>query len=262
MNGNTAFYDAFAPYYCGYYGSVDASEAVRQWVGRLEAEGLLPPFARRCRSPLSLLDLGCGPGWHVRPWQEMGFEVCGLDQSPAMLRIAATALAGADAVKLFCADVCELDSLDALEGAFDLIASHFNFVNLFPPEQLPTVFAGVRKMLAPGGLWATDLTLWTPGQIELASQPKQFGPDCLLLDESRYLQQASIKRHWRLAGVEYVEQYWRHECEAIASQAGKSGLEFLGSFPGMTASPDDALADGVCHKLLVLRRGRGWLAGA
>ena len=49
---------------------------------------LMDPFISKLRSGDSVLDIGCGPGLHVRELTKKGVDVCGIDYSPAMIKIA------------------------------------------------------------------------------------------------------------------------------------------------------------------------------
>src|SRR2546427_8058403 len=73
-------YGRFARYYdiiyhnlVNYEGDVDFIEAV---------------FRRYRVNPRTILDLGCGTGSHDIPLARRGYQVTGLDQSPAMLSLA------------------------------------------------------------------------------------------------------------------------------------------------------------------------------
>src|SRR3712207_6178019 len=55
-----------------------------------EVDFLIDLFGRhRGRSPASVVDLGCGPGYHARAFARRGgLAVCGLDWCPEMIRFA------------------------------------------------------------------------------------------------------------------------------------------------------------------------------
>ncbi|MGH8549177.1 MAG: methyltransferase domain-containing protein [Methylococcales bacterium] len=91
-NPNPSCYELLAPFYADIYGEIDADETVRQW-WRLLADAKLvtiPPQA------LSLVDIGCGPGWQIRAWRELGCTVAGIDSSPTLLASARALLADRD----------------------------------------------------------------------------------------------------------------------------------------------------------------------
>ena len=98
-----------------------------------------------------LLDVGCGTGKSFEPWQARGWSVVACDASPAMLAHAA-AKAGPRTETLV-ADARDLPAL----GAFDLVAMTDDVVNYLAPSEHAAAFAGVRRNLAPDGLFVFDL---------------------------------------------------------------------------------------------------------
>lgn len=200
MSENSDFYEVFARRYVEYYGHVDPVAAVAQWRELLNKQDLewLP-----CNNP-RLLDVGCGPGWHLRAWENEGFRVSGLDLSPSMLRIAAANANtgnGTD-IPLYCADILDKESLGPLRGSFDQVVCHFNFLNLFGPEELPSVLAGIRSVLTSSGRCLADVYL-----PSVQAAPGGF-----------------VTRRWELTGTEFTERYWLHEPELLKSACAVSDL--------------------------------------
>lgn len=154
-NPNPQCYELLAPFYADIYGEIDADETVRQWWQLLTTVTNLisaPP------QTLRLLDVGCGPGWQMQAWQEIGFNVTGLDASPTMLTLARALFERKNKqANLFLADITDPDSISALPP-FDLAVSHFNFLNLFPPRQREILFRSVARLVRPGGFWITDFS--------------------------------------------------------------------------------------------------------
>lgn len=69
--------------YAGYYDII-----FKRDVGP-EADILIDLFRRhRGRAPASVVDLGCGPGYHARAFARRGVAACGLDWCPEMVRFA------------------------------------------------------------------------------------------------------------------------------------------------------------------------------
>src|ERR1700678_3415047 len=85
QQSNLSFYDQFAEAYQSVYAQVDEKAAVERWIDLLESLELVPTLATRSQSPLALIDVGCGPGWHLAAWSRQGFRTTGLEGSPAML---------------------------------------------------------------------------------------------------------------------------------------------------------------------------------
>lgn len=112
-------------------------------------------FAQRAGGPL--LELGCGTGRLLVPLAQAGFEVTGVDISPAMLQIAQRKLqvhGVADRVTLVQADVRTLDLPQRFRMAFMAINSFMHLTSL--QDQLQALQAW-RKLLLPGALLIIDV---------------------------------------------------------------------------------------------------------
>lgn len=130
--------DAFARYY-----DVDAG---------LETEDL--PFylaiARRTGGPV--LEVGCGTGRVLVPLARAGFDVVGVDVSPAMLALAAQRVAAAgpqSKVSLVRADARRLDLVERFNLAFVALNSLMHFVGDGDPED---ALSAIHRHLRPTGL--------------------------------------------------------------------------------------------------------------
>jgi len=225
MNDNISFYEAFARYYVEYYGHMDANEVVHQWVIRLKGLGLVAdPISA---SSLRLLDLGCGPGWHLRTWQNAGFEVSGMDVSPSMLKLASVqsnAGVGTD-ILLYCADIRDTSSLQSLRGSFDVVVCHFNFLNLFEVLELPLVFAGIRRMLSKGGTCMVDVTFpdERTGAYKEGQEIEEMSAS--QLKRSVSLEGRRIDQQWVMDGRIFHESYWLHTQAELETCARGEGHE-------------------------------------
>lgn len=117
------------------------------WTEMLER--LLRPHGLADRG--RLLDIGCGTGKSFLPWEARGWSVVACDASPAML---AHAAAKADPrTETLVADARDLPRL----GAFDLVAMADDVVNYLAPSEHAAAFAGVKRNLAPDGLFVFDV---------------------------------------------------------------------------------------------------------
>jgi SAM-dependent methyltransferase len=135
--------DAFARYY-----DVDAG---------LETEDI--PFylamARRTGGPV--LEVACGTGRVLLPLARAGFDVVGLDISPAMLAIAREKVASAGLqrkVRLVLGDARDFDLGQRFRFAFVALNS---FMHLVDDEDQVRALRAIRRHLAPDGLLAIDL---------------------------------------------------------------------------------------------------------
>lgn len=157
MNSQAEFYEWFAPAYEALYKVIDAEETVRQWNGLLQTVRSVGPHNSRPR----LLDVGCGPGWHLPHWHRRGFTVAGLDISTAMLEYAKTEwlrVEGGDAPPLYCADLLNLDGPILAAPPFDVLVLHSNLMHLFSPEMSPSLFGALGRLVGPGALMMADFT--------------------------------------------------------------------------------------------------------
>lgn len=105
-----------------------------------ELQKLLPDFRGK-----SVLDLGCGYGWHCKYASEQGAaQVLGVDLSHKMLEIAKARNAGEN-IEYRCGNIEELDFPD---GSFDVILSSlvFHYVRDFP-----ALVQSINRWLKPNG---------------------------------------------------------------------------------------------------------------
>ena len=215
---NIDFYQAFAAHYARLYDAVDADEVVRQWLMLLDEElHLVPDAEARAVTRPRLLDLGCGPGWHLVAWHRAGFEVVGVDASEAMLDLAATTLRSESVnAKATLADVRALPAL----GEFDLVVAHLNLIHLLPPEDLRPFFASAAAQLRASGVIVVD---WKP-QRDLAVIKEHLGEWLRTLHEDQGL----LYAEWASAHGALTEYIWPHEPGDVERSARDAGLRLLG----------------------------------
>lgn len=112
-------------------------------------------FSQRCGSPV--LELGCGTGRVALHLVRAGFDVTGVDNSPAMLAIAREKLARAglaERVRLLEADLGDF----ALGQRFGLATLAINtFMHFFTIDDQVRVLTAARRHLRSGGLLIIDL---------------------------------------------------------------------------------------------------------
>jgi len=124
------------------------------------APGLLRAFKRNGITGGLVIDLGCGSGRWARELNEAGYEVLGVDQSSAFIRLARTIAPHARFVNasLFrvslpaCVAVTSIG--ECLSYAFDPEAGK---------KELLGLFERVNRALAPGGIFIFDVA--TPERI-------------------------------------------------------------------------------------------------
>jgi len=100
----------------------------------------------------TLLDLGCGTGRHASLLAASGYDVVGVDRSPAMLT-EARSRASAGRTEYFEGDLCSV----RLGREFDVVVSLFHVMSYQTTNaELAAALATVRAHLAPGGLFIFD----------------------------------------------------------------------------------------------------------
>ncbi|WP_037913292.1 class I SAM-dependent DNA methyltransferase [Actinacidiphila yeochonensis] len=99
----------------------------------------------------TVLELACGTGLMLRELADLGYEVTGLDRSPAMLERARARL-GAE-VPLVCAALPEVP----VERCFDAVISAGESLNYLTGAELATTFQAVAAVLRPGGSFVFDV---------------------------------------------------------------------------------------------------------
>lgn len=91
-------------------------------------------------------DLGCGPGHVTAYLAELGMDAFGMDLSPGMVEFAKSEYPD---LKFDVGSLLDLPLADnALVGAL----AYYSLVHT-PAEDLPTAFAEIHRVLAPGGLF-------------------------------------------------------------------------------------------------------------
>ncbi|MDT0346433.1 class I SAM-dependent methyltransferase [Streptomyces litchfieldiae] len=117
---------------------------------RLVDEALLLEFARNAR----VLDLCCGPGLFLVPLARRGYRVTGVDLSPAMLKRAERAAAGAGVdARLVTTDMLTF----AEPRSFDVVLNVFTFGYFEDPEDNARVLRNAYASLVPGGRLLIDV---------------------------------------------------------------------------------------------------------
>jgi SAM-dependent methyltransferase len=257
MTDNLSFYDEFAAEYSSYYQDLGPVRAVEAYCSALIAANAMPDVLGQ------LLDLGCGPGAHLGVWSNNGFEVCGLDSSPSMLSMARknADAGGLEGITLYCADVRQSPSLTILNGSFQMIAAHFNFLNLFSHSELRMVLNNIVGLLQPGGIFITDTTVWTTHDESRATEfaKEDFVSGDWRLVETRWdCMQHSVQRDWSRKGEGVTETMFAHQVSELSNQAAAIGLKLLAvtdfelNFAGELTPAGQRLD----HRLFIFRGGK------
>lgn len=94
----------------------------------------------------AILDVGCGMGKYTIPLAERGYNVTGLELSPALLDTLNEKAAGRAEIATHQGDI--LDPDPALWGQFDRIIGFFVLHHLI---DIPAAYVSLAKLLKPGG---------------------------------------------------------------------------------------------------------------
>jgi len=176
-----------------------------------------------------VVDLGCGSGIWAAELIRAGYEVVGVDQSEAMIRLARKKVPQAKFVRASFLDI-PLPSCDAVTSLGECLCYLFDEKN--GPKALTKLFARVYDALRPGGLFVFDIA--QPGQIPFAHRVRKFtGPDWAVLnevDEDR--EKMILTRHltvFRRAGYHHyrrseethrLQLYWGADLARILRRIG------------------------------------------
>lgn len=130
--------------------------ALRRDVGR-EIDFIVDVFHQHAGRPLeSVLEIGCGPGYHARALAKRGMEVAALDVSEAMITLAKEHATGDDVrVEWMEADMRTF----VLDEPVDMAVCLFDGIDaLLTDRDLEDHFEAVAAALKEGGLYLVDCT--------------------------------------------------------------------------------------------------------
>lgn len=225
-------------------------------------------YAERVGSPI--LELGCGTGRLLDPLAEAGYDVTGLDSSPAMLDRARARLndAGLDSVCLVEGDMRDLTRFPQHQFRLVIVAIN-SFMHLLSHDDQLTALQSIARVLDDDGIVIIDLFHPTPGMLSrlddrLSLQGPWYLPDGSRVDRwSRYQLHPAEQvvettflydvtdRNGRVsrANVSFPTRYLhRFELESLLVEAG---LELEGIYGSYEL---DSLDDGSDIMLVVAHR--------
>mgnify|MGYP005839677191 CR=1 FL=1 len=228
-------------------------------------------FARRCESPI--LELGCGTGRVLVPIAQAGYEITGLDNSPAMLARARQRLSTQDSQVQRRAHLIQADARDfAIAQRYTMSFIALNgFMHFLTLEDQLRALRNVHKHLLPGGLFILDLPHISPSSLVSSDErvtiyDEYRDPDTGLfvhkwvtasVDQARQLQRmrflydqiqpdGAVKRTIVTFTLRY---FFRYEVELLLDKAGFEIEELYGSYE--LDSYEDP-----CERMLFVARAR------
>jgi SAM-dependent methyltransferase len=123
----------------------------------LEAEALVSLLARHVRLPgARFVDLGCGPGRHLRALEKAGARPVGLDASAALLAEAARTWRRFGSAAHPALVRADMRALPFSDGLFDGATSLFTSVGYSTEEDDRRTIAEARRVVRPGGFFVLD----------------------------------------------------------------------------------------------------------
>ena len=96
-----------------------------------------------------VLDIGVGGGRTTPALAALAASYTGIDYSAAMVASCVAGFAGKEGIRFLQDDARKLAKFQ--DGSFDAAVFSFNGIDCVAMEDRPTVFAAVRRVLAPGG---------------------------------------------------------------------------------------------------------------
>ncbi len=118
--------------------------------------GLLQQFLGRPAAQTRVVDLACGTGRHVMELAALGHRMTGSDISSQMVSLAKAAAAKRGLPIPF--HVQSFQTCGSIGGEYDAALAMFASLGyLSAPEDLGRTLAGVRALLAPGGVFVFDV---------------------------------------------------------------------------------------------------------
>ena len=122
-----------------------------EWEGRLARESPFFESIFQQTSAGSVLDVGCGTGWHAIHFARLGLQVTAVDPSGEMLRLAEANGASGAGVRLVQAGLGQL--AERTRGEFGVVTCLGNTLpHLLTPDSLLAGLRDARDVLRPGGV--------------------------------------------------------------------------------------------------------------
>ena len=188
----------------------------------------------------SLVELACGTGNATLQFQALGYAVCGVDGSAAMVRTAVEkARSGRGGVEFSQGDLRSLAGL----GPFDAAVCLYDSFNYLRSEgDVGRGLASAYGLLRPGGLFVFDVcTRRNSLRYFLDARDQEEGPGFTYRRHSYYQRRDSLQYnrfHIRFAGRpgEFEELHTQriYTTEELMACIEASPFEFLGLFDGFT----------------------------
>jgi SAM-dependent methyltransferase len=172
----------------------EAQQSVHAPDRELRFELMLDYVEQLAGPPARVLDLACGPGSITRRVLARfpSAKVVAVDIDPLLLELARDAFAGDERVEVVRRQLADADWTDGLAGGFDAVLTA-TAMHWFPAPALAGVYAGVAKLLRPGGVFANA------DHVPIAEPVLRAAADAL---HQKYLRETFAR------GVENCDQWY------------------------------------------------------
>jgi SAM-dependent methyltransferase len=219
-----------------------------------EAEEAVALIARSCHvaAGAPVLDLACGAGRHVEHLREHGYRAFGLDLSLDLLRVAR-----GDGLPVVRGDMRVLPFRD---GCLAMVTSFFTSFGYLPEEAEDVrVLAEIRRVLAPGGLFAVDFLnadrvrarLRDRDEVEIGR--RRVVQTRELVEEGRVVQKRiEIYDHGRRAPRVFFERVRLYAPEELLAMMDASGIAPFAAFGDYSGGPVTTS----CPRVILIGRAR------
>lgn len=192
---------------------------------RQSAPGLLAMFRQSGINSGLIVDLGCGSGLWARELCDAGYEVLGVDQSSALLKIARKRVPEArfQHGSFLEAKLAPCDGVTALGEIFNYLFDEKN-----SQENLKELFTRVYQVLRPGGVFIFDIAEPGRGGGKGKRQKNSQGEDWAILLETEEDEVRSLLTR-RITSFRRVGKWYRRseEIHVLNLFRGKVVAEWL-----------------------------------
>lgn len=203
----------------------------------------------------TLLDIGCGTGAHARQLVSLGWRVTGMDLSADMIALARERTPTAAGIDFHVGSATRFE----LGRRFAAVTSLFHVTSyLIEPGEVAALFQGVRRHLAPGGIFAFDFwhrpgVLADPPVIRVRREADDavallrvaeptFDPATGRVDVRYNVYLEPKKSGGAIEHIEEVHRLRAYAREELEPQLRAAGFEVCRAYQGLSDKPLDEQA--------------------
>ncbi|MFW6297603.1 MAG: class I SAM-dependent methyltransferase [Desulfosalsimonas sp.] len=135
----------------------------------IDPSSFLTDFVRLLPPRATILDLGCGSGRDLRWLRQQGFAGTGLEQSPALARLAAEH-SGCPVI------TGDFETFDFSQSSFDALLASGSLVHT-PHQRLPGIISRAARTLPPAGIFYISLKQGRGHRTDALGRPFYYWQD-------------------------------------------------------------------------------------